>query len=114
MAYYLVRAQPDWEKLGELRERLDAGEIEVMRPFGMSLDFSLRGARMESEAVAIWEEEDYCRPPLAQERAAVLDDYFANISVEIVERDVGWGSIETLPAMWDRQRKHKKTDGYLR
>jgi hypothetical protein len=28
------------------------------------------------------EEEDYCSPPLAQERAAVLDTYFDDITVE--------------------------------
>ena len=69
---------------------------------GGSLDESLRGARLESEEVAIWEEEDYCRPPLDQERRAVLDDYFDNITVEKVERGEGWERIEDLPAMWDR------------
>ena len=48
----------------------------------------------------MWEEEDYCRPPLAQERAAVLDRYFEQISVEAVERDGGWKRIADLPALF--------------
>lgn len=103
MAYYLVRAKPRWEKLAELRVRLDAGEISVMRPFGVALDESLRGARMESDAVAIWEEEDYCRPPLAMEREAVLDHYFDEVSVEAVALGEGWERIEALPPMWDKE-----------
>jgi hypothetical protein len=30
----------------------------------------------------IWSEEDYCSPPLAMEREAVLDRYFTDIKVE--------------------------------
>ena len=103
MAYYLVRARPDWGKLSELRTRLDGGEIVKMRPFGQALDRSLRAARMESEDVAIWEEEDYCHPPLAQERAAVLDDYFSDLKVTHVEKGKGWSQIDSLPDMWASQ-----------
>ena len=35
MAYYLVKAKG--QNLEKLRERLDSGEIEQMRPFGHSL-----------------------------------------------------------------------------
>ena len=100
MAYYLVRARPNWEKLSDLRARLDSGEIVQMQPFGRSLDKSLRDARLETEQVAIWEEEDYCRPPLAQERAAILDHYFTELTVTPVELDQGWAQIEGLPPLW--------------
>lgn len=100
MAHYLVRARPRWEKLPDLRARLDAGEIVQMRPFGRALDHSLRHARLESRQVAVWEEEDYCRPPLAQERAAVLDDYFDELAVTPVEAGRGWLEIEALPPLW--------------
>jgi len=83
-----------------LRARLDGGEIAEMRPFGRALDDSLRRARLESEGVAVWEEEDYCQPPLAQERAAVLDDYFDGLTVTAVERGDGWREIEGLPGLW--------------
>ncbi len=102
MAYYLVRARPNWDRLADLRARLDAGEIAAMRPFGKALDEGLRRARLESADVAIWEEEDYCRPPLAMERAAVLDHYFTDLTVTPVEPGEGWAQIEGLPAIWRR------------
>lgn len=100
MAYYLVQAKPVDELMNELRQRLDNGEINVMRPFGRALQFSLDNARMQENGVAIWEEEDYCVPPLAQERAAILDTYFKDLQVERVELNQGWKKIESLPKMW--------------
>jgi hypothetical protein len=103
MAYYLVKAQYQKELLKELRRRLDSGEIHQMRPFGTALQYSLDHARLDpqGDAWAVWEEEDYCRPPLAQERAAVLDTYFTNLSVEKVKEGEGWQKIESLPRLWD-------------
>jgi hypothetical protein len=49
----------------------------------------------------VWEEEDYCVPPLAQERAAVLDEYFMNIEVQHVTRGEGWKKIEPLKPIWE-------------
>ena len=100
MAYYLVTAKPVRERLAELRERLEGGEISEMRPFGRSLHYSLEQARLLDAQTAIWEEEDYCTPPLAQERAAVLDTYFTELSVEAVERGEGWAQLEDLPRMF--------------
>lgn len=100
MAYYLVKAKPVEELLPELRRRLDSGEIRVMRPFGQALQYSLDNARLKGDDLAIWEEEDYCSPPLAQERAAVLDTYFRELNVEKVEKGNGWKQIESLPGMW--------------
>lgn len=37
MAYYLVQAKPIDELITELRQRLDNGEIRVMKPFGQAL-----------------------------------------------------------------------------
>jgi len=102
MAYYLVKAKFHAGLLGELRSRLDSGEIQGMRPFGSALQYSLENARIDQPGWAIWEEEDYCRPPLAQERAAVLDTYFTNLDTESVERGEGWARIESRPMLWDR------------
>lgn len=102
MAYYLVRAKALPQKLAELRIRLQSGEIRTMQPFGRALDFSLKNARVEGEWL-VWEEEDYCRPPLAMERAAVLDAYFTELSVERVEKDEGWKRLEELPRLWEVQ-----------
>ncbi|MEZ4727951.1 MAG: hypothetical protein R3E79_12550 [Caldilineaceae bacterium] len=64
------------------------------------MSHGLNNARWESDTVAIWEEEDYCSPPLAMERAAVLDDYFDEIRVERVQADEGWAQIEALPKVF--------------
>lgn len=96
MAHYLVTARPTGD-LDALARRFD--EIGRMRPFGTSLERSLRNARRNGE-VAVWEEEDYCSPPLAQERAAVLDHYFADVRVERVRRGEGWKRVAHLPRLW--------------
>jgi hypothetical protein len=101
MAYYLVRATPEQARLAELRRRLDNGEIRAMRPFGTALHDGLCGARLETDGRAVWEEEDYCRPALAMERAAVLDDYFSDLAVEPVTRGAGWERIAELPGLWE-------------
>lgn len=101
MSYYLVRADPQSDQLSELHNRLTDGEFEPMQPFGRALTVALRGARFDSDTGdAVWEEEDYCSPPLAQERDAVLDDYFDGITVERVEWGEGWNQIEALPSLW--------------
>jgi hypothetical protein len=98
MAYYLVKAKPGHD-LSNLKRQLDGGEIARMRPFGTALDYSLKNARMDGEW-AVWEEEDYCHPPLAMERDAVLDHFFMNLSVEKVTQGEGWKRITHLPGLW--------------
>ena len=71
MAYYLVTATPREGLLAELSDRLERDEFVTLRPFGRALTTSLRRARRLPSGKAMWEEEDYCRPPLAQEREAV-------------------------------------------
>ena len=100
MAYYLVTAKPIQTKMDALRRWLDSGEIRVMRPFGQALQMGLDNARWQADGVAIWEEEDYCVPPLAQERAAVLDEYFTELEVKHVSKGEGWKHIEPLKKIW--------------
>lgn len=104
MAYYLVKAQAHETLLPELRTRLDSGEIKKMKPFGTSLHFSLENARLDPQGDhwLVWEEEDYCIPPLAQERAAVLDTYFTGLTVEKVTQGKGWEQIEGLKKLWNK------------
>ena len=99
MAYYLVKARLKTELAPQLRERLNSGEIRAMRPFGAALHGGLDDARRDGEWV-VWEEEDYCSPPLAMERAAVLDTYFTDLSVEPVKPEAGWARIQNLPRLW--------------
>lgn len=101
MAYYLVRAKLQNELQAELRARLDSGEIRKMRPFGTALHEGLDQARVEESGLAVWEEEDYCSPPLAMERAAILDRYFTDLQVERVSPRQGWAAIESLPKLWE-------------
>jgi len=104
MAHYLVKAQYQKDLLTELRTRLDSGEINRMRPFGTALQYSLDHARLDPQGQGwvIWEEEDYCSPPLAQERAAVLDTYFKSLSLEKVQQGNGWAQIESLALLWNK------------
>jgi hypothetical protein len=100
MAHYLVTASPREDLLAELAGRLERDEFSSLRPFGRALTASLRQARRLPTGKAMWEEEDYCTPPLAEERAAVLDRYFDRISVEPVTQGTGWALIEAFPAMF--------------
>ena len=102
MAYYLVRAKPKPERLSELQDRLQQSAFIGLRPFGKALTHSLKEARTQ-DGIAIWEEEDYCSPPLAEERAAVLDNYFDEIRIERVDAGEGWKRIKALPKLnWNR------------
>lgn len=99
MALYIVRAKPKHE-LKELRQELDAGAISKLRPFGEALHYGLDNARVDGDR-AVWVEEDYCSPPLAMERASVLDRYFDDITVESVgSEQEGWDRIEDKPRLW--------------
>jgi hypothetical protein len=100
MAYYLVRARPKIDRLGELEKLLADRAFERLRPFGEALTAGLAGARVGADGVALWEEEDYCSPPLAMERAAVLDSYFDDIQVEAVKAGQGWTRIRELPRLF--------------
>lgn len=100
MAFYLVRATPKKDRLQELESRLREDAFLGMKPFGRALSHSLCNARRREDGGAVWEEEDYCSPPLAQERAAVLDDYFEDLSVTPVSRGEGWKAIESLPPLF--------------
>ena len=95
MAHYLVTAKPKsdlQERLGNLRKNKYAS----MRPFGKALTYSLRNARLREDGYATWEEEDYCSPPLAEERAAALDEFFEELSVASVRSGSGWQEINQL------------------
>jgi len=102
MAWYLVTATPKTDCLAELEARLGREEFRPLRPFGEALSRSLNEARRLPDGRAVWEEEDYCRPPLAQERAAVLDAYFDDITVEAVGEGEGWRRIAGLPRLFPR------------
>ncbi|OFV99542.1 MAG: hypothetical protein A3F68_07110 [Acidobacteria bacterium RIFCSPLOWO2_12_FULL_54_10] len=90
MEYYLVSAIPRLNRMDDLETRLAADEFVQLRPFGPALCGSLRNARLSASGLAVWEEEDYCSPPLAEERAAVLDHYFDQLLTSQVRQGEGW------------------------
>ena len=100
MAFYLVSAVPKHGRLDELQQRLARAEFVSLRPFGATLSASLANARIRRDGVAVWEEEDYCRPPLAEERAAVLDTYFDDLKTQTVRQGTGWRQIGDLPRLF--------------
>jgi hypothetical protein len=105
MAKRFVRAQPKADRLGELRDRLNSGEIESMEPFGRAMTRALEKARFDpNTGEAVWIEEDYCSPPLAMERAEVLDDYFDEITIveEDIDESAGWQRIDDLLGLWEQ------------
>lgn len=108
MAYYLVSARPLSGRMDHLETQLKRHAFRELEPFGRSLTSSLEGARRLPDGTAVWEEEDYCRPPLAQEREAVLDHYFEDLSVERVERGSGWKRIAELPPLFPEIAKHQR------
>jgi hypothetical protein len=63
------------------------------------LTYSLRNARLREHGYAVWEEEDYCSPPLAQEREAALDEFFDQLNITRVNEGAGWKEIEPLPPL---------------
>jgi hypothetical protein len=100
MAYYLVTAKPKSDRLGDLLVNLRRNAYASMRPFGKTLTYSLRNARMREDGYATWEEEDYCSPPLAEERAAALDEFFDELKITPVQGGAGWTKVEGLPRLF--------------
>ena len=100
MAFYLVSAvlKPDQSK--ELERLLREDAFADLQPFGKVLSYSLSNARIRDDGFAVWEEEDYCSPPLAQERAAALDRFFDRLSVAPVKVGEGWNRIRDLPRLF--------------
>lgn len=101
MAFYLIRAKLRTDKKDELYSRLQKKEFVALRPFGIALTLGLENALSDPKTGEIlWEEEDYCSPPLAEERAAVLDHYFEELHWESVNKGEGWAQIEHFPLLW--------------
>lgn len=111
MAYYLVTAIPLTGRLEKLGTLLRNNAFVHLRPFGGAITFSLRNARSREDGSAVWE-EDYCSPPLARERSAVLDSFFRDLAAEPVRKGEGWKRIDELPLLFpdpaDRQQKARE------
>ena len=100
MAHYLVIARPNPDRLPNLRTELERDAFIHLKPFGRALTESLLNARVKPDGLATWEEEDYCHPALAEERAAVLEHYFGELQVRPVSPGSGWAEIRALPPLF--------------
>src|SRR5512134_298615 len=100
MAFYLVSAVLKPDLSNELERLLRENAFVDLQPFGKALSHSLRNARIRDDGFAVWEEEDYCTPPLAQERAAARDRFFERLSVAPVRVGEGWNRIQDLPRLF--------------
>ena len=100
MAHYLVSAKPKSNRLGDLRDNLRKHTYASMRPFGETMTYSLENSRLREDGRVTWEEEDYCSPPLAQERAAALDEFFEDLEIKPVHEGEGWEKIGVLPRLF--------------
>lgn len=104
MAHYLVTAKPKSDRLAVLLENLREKAYASMRPFGRAMSYALENARLREDGYAIWEEEDYCSPPLAEERAAALDEFFNELHVARVDKGTGWEKIQGIPRLFPETR----------
>ncbi len=100
MTYWVVMATPVEDRLADLEHRLKGDDFSDLRPFGKALTLGLKGARSRPDGKAVWEEEDDCAPPWAQEREAVLDEHFTDIQVDAVGPGYGWRAISHLPMLF--------------
>ncbi len=73
-----------------------------MEPFGEALTYSLENAKyIPDNDLAVWEEEDYCHPPLKMERKEVLSNYFKDIEWRELDKNDGWREIDEHPGLWE-------------
>lgn len=103
MASYLVRATPRPGKLVKLRRKLELGDIAIMRTFGESLDYALKNARRSAEGDVLWEQKTDSTPPLSQERRAILNEFFREITATEVAEGKGWEKINHLRPLWEKR-----------
>ncbi|MBN2554020.1 MAG: adenylyltransferase/cytidyltransferase family protein [Spirochaetales bacterium] len=107
MAHYLVQAKLKPNHESDLKSEIEKRSFTGLEPFGRALSFGLENARIGRPGVWLWEEEDYCTPPLKQERDAVLDRFFTAISTERVAEGQGWLKIEHLPRAFPREERDR-------
>ncbi len=82
---YHVRAKFRADTAAVLLAKLTDGTIGNQRPDGPELVASMKRAVVNAEDQIEWSELCYCEPPLAHERATVLDLHFKDILVEPIE-----------------------------
>ena len=82
---YRVTAQFKPATSGELRRKLGDGTIAAQQPDGQEMVDSLRRAVVTDSGDVTWSEQCFCQPPLAHERATMLDHHFDDIVAQPIE-----------------------------
>ena len=99
---YRVTARFRTDTATELRRRLDDGSIAAQLPDGQEIVDSLHRAIVTPSGDVQWSEMCFCDPPLAHERATILDHHFDAITTEAIddyERYDGQPFIEHLQTL---------------
>ena len=82
---YHVQARFRTDTAADLLAKLADGTIGSQRPDGAELVASMERAVVNVQGDIEWSELCYCDPPLAHERATVLDLHFDDIRTEPIE-----------------------------
>ena len=82
---YRVRARFKTDTAAELRRKLDDGSIAAQQPDGQEIVDSLGRAVVRPSGDVQWSEMCFCDPPLAHERATVLDHFFDTLVAEPID-----------------------------
>jgi hypothetical protein len=103
MPSYLVRGRPKPGKLPKLRRKLELGDIALMRGFGGSLEFGLKNAKRSIDGDVLWEQQSDSMPPLSQEKRAILNEFFREITAKDVAEGQGWEEVKLLQPLWTKR-----------
>lgn len=82
---YRVRATFRTQSAMDFYRRLRDGSIANQRPDGAEIVASMERAVVNEDGRIEWTERCYCDPPLAHERATVLDAHFEDFQIEPVD-----------------------------
>ena len=83
---YAVSAKLIPDRASEFHTRLTDGSIAAQRPDGAEIVAAMQLARIAPDGAVRWTETCYCPTPLQHERATVLDRYFAEIEVKVIDK----------------------------
>ena len=82
---YRVRARFKTDTAAAFLMKLTDGTIQQQIPDGPEIVASMNRAVLNGAGEIEWSELCYCNPPLAHERATVLDAHFDDMSIKTIE-----------------------------
>ena len=82
---YKVRARFKTDTAARFLDRLNDGSIAGQRPDGAEIVASMERAVVAPDGAVEWAEMCFCNPPLAHERATVLDAHFEDLTTRPVD-----------------------------